>query len=317
MVRIHLDTDLGSDTDDACALAMLLGWPGVELVGITTAVDPGGRRAGYVAHCLQLAGHADVPVAAGAEVSLTTLRCPGSIPDDQRYWPANIPARPSPAGAALDLLDHSIQHGATVVAIGPWTNLALLEVSRPGRLGRVPVVVMGGWTQPPAAGLPAWGPEMDWNVQSDTRAAQILAATTSELTLVTLPATLKAQLRAADLPRLRASGPLGELLARQAEAHAADHGMAELGLAHVGLPDDLLNFQYDPVACAVAVGWNGAVIRELRLRPVLEGELLRFQPDQDGRLMPVVVDLDGASFTDTWLRTVEAAQEGPAPPEAF
>lgn len=52
---IHLDTDLGGDTDDACALAMLLGWPGVELVGITTTADPGGRRAGHVAHCLKLA----------------------------------------------------------------------------------------------------------------------------------------------------------------------------------------------------------------------------------------------------------------------
>jgi hypothetical protein len=29
---MHLDTDLGSDTDDACALAMLLGRPGVEIV---------------------------------------------------------------------------------------------------------------------------------------------------------------------------------------------------------------------------------------------------------------------------------------------
>jgi purine nucleosidase len=315
-VRIHLDTDLGSDTDDACALAMLLGWPGVELVGITTTIDPGGRRAGYVAHCLQLAGRDDIPVAAGAAVSLTTLRCPGSIPDDQRYWPTTIPPRPAPAGAALDLLEGSIQQGATVVAIGPWTNLALLEIARPGRLGRVPVVVMGGWTQPPAAGLPAWGPEMDWNVQCDTRAAQILAVTT-RLTLVTLPATLRAHLRAADLPRLGASGPLGALLARQAEAHAEDHQMAELGRAHAGLPDDLVNFQYDPVACAVAVGWKGAVVRELRLRPVLDGEVLRFQPDQDGRLMPVVIDVDGASFTDTWLRTVEAAQQGPSPRAAL
>ena len=33
MTKIHLDTDLGSDTDDLCALAMLLGWPGAELVG--------------------------------------------------------------------------------------------------------------------------------------------------------------------------------------------------------------------------------------------------------------------------------------------
>lgn len=60
-----------------------------------------------------------------------------------------------------------------------------------------------------------------------------------------------------------------------------------------------MNFHYDPVACAVAVGWTGAVIRELRLQPVMDGEVLRFQPDQDGRLIRVVLDLDGPSFTDT------------------
>jgi inosine-uridine nucleoside N-ribohydrolase len=27
MVRVHMDTDLGGDPDDACALAFLLGWP--------------------------------------------------------------------------------------------------------------------------------------------------------------------------------------------------------------------------------------------------------------------------------------------------
>jgi len=46
VTRIHLDTDLGSDTDDLSALAMLLGWPGVDLVGVTANTDPGGRRAG-------------------------------------------------------------------------------------------------------------------------------------------------------------------------------------------------------------------------------------------------------------------------------
>ena len=317
MVRIHLDTDLGGDPDDACALAMLLGWSGVEVAGITTTADPGGRRAGYVAYCLQLAGQDGIPVAAGAEASLTTLKCADPITGDERHWPATIPARPSPPGAALDLLDRSIEDGATVVAIGPYTNLALLEVARPGRLGRVPVVAIGGWTQPPADALPAWGPEMDFNVQWDTRAARILAATTAKLTLVTLPVTLKAHLRAVDLQRLRTSGPLGELLARQSEAHGEDHAMAELGRAHAGLPDDLLNFHYDPVACAVAVGWNGAIIEERRLRPVVEGGVLRFQPDQDGRLTRVVVDLDGTGLTETWLAAVEAAQQGPSPRQTF
>lgn len=27
-MKVHLDTDLGSDMDDLCALAMLLRWPG-------------------------------------------------------------------------------------------------------------------------------------------------------------------------------------------------------------------------------------------------------------------------------------------------
>ncbi len=304
-VRIHLDTDLGGDPDDVCALAMLLGWPGVDLVGITTTIDPGGRRAGCVAHCLELAGRHGIPIAAGAEVSLTTRRI--TYPTE-RYWPSNVGSRPSPPGAALDLLSRSIEAGATVVGIGPYTNLALLEVVRPGSLGRVPVVVMGGWTQPAANDLPAWGPEMDWNVQWDTRAAEILAAT-AQLTLVTLPATLKAHLRAADMLRLRASGPLGELLALQAEGRARDSGMIDLGRAHTGLPDDLLNFHYDPVACAVAAGWAGAVVAEMRLKPVLDGEVLRFESDPEGRPTGVVLDVDGASFTEVWLSAVEAAQQ--------
>jgi len=306
-VRIHLDTDLGGDPDDACALAMLLGWPGVEVVGITTTIDPGGRRAGYVAHCLDLAGRADIPVAAGAGVSLTTLDVAAP---NEGYWPRTLAPRPSPAGAALDLLSHNIEEGATIVGIGPYTNLAVVEVFRPGSLSHAPVVVMGGWTQAASDDLPAWGPEMDWNVQWDTRAAEILAAT-AQLTLVTLPVTLKAHLRASDTPRLRASGRLGELLAGQSEAWAHDSGMGNLGRAHAALPDDLLNFHYDPVACAVALGWSGAVIEEVRLQTVLDGKVLRFQPDPEGRLTRVVVDLDGEAFTQRWLSAVEAAQRRP------
>jgi len=308
-VRIHIDTDLGSDTDDACALAMVLGWPGAELVGVTTTIDPGGRRAGFVARCLELAGRTDVPVAAGAEVSLTTLRFPGSIPDDERYWNGAVAPRPSPPGAALDLLDGSIEQGATVVAIGPYTNLALLEVARPGRLSKVPVVLMGGWVWPPEEGLPAWGPDMDWNVQCDTRAAAVVAEK-ADLTLVTMPATLKAHLRAAHLPRLRTSGPLGRLLAHQAEAHAQEWKFGDLARAHPGLPDDLLNFNYDPVACAVALGWPGAVAEQIGLEPVLDGEVLRFGPVQKGRPARVVVDIDAVAFTEAWLSAVEAAQAG-------
>ena len=49
MYKIHLDTDLGGDIDDLCALAMLLRWSeDVQLSGITTVADANGSRAGYI-----------------------------------------------------------------------------------------------------------------------------------------------------------------------------------------------------------------------------------------------------------------------------
>jgi purine nucleosidase len=304
-MRVHLDTDLGGDPDDACALALLLGWPGVEIVGITTTIDPGGRRAGYVRHCLKLVGRDDIPVAAGAEVSLTTGRLAEPY-TGERYWPASIAPEPSSPPEAVALLRRSVEQGATIIGIGPYTNLALLDQAHPGSLARVPVVVMGGWIHPPATGLPDWGPEMDWNVQWDTGAAEAVATAATDLTLATLPATLKAHLRESDLPRLRASGPLGELLARQSEAHARDHGIGKLR-SYPALPDDLLNFHYDPVACAVAIGWAGAAAEKIALRWELRDGIFRWLSAQTGRTTRVLVDLDAGSFTAAWLTAVEAA----------
>jgi purine nucleosidase len=309
-VRVHLDTDFAGDTDDAAALALLLGSDRAEITGVTTVADPDGRRAGYVRRMLALTGQQHIPVAAGAGVSSTTGREMGGLPDHARYW-GGEPVRPGPADeeGAVRLLAASVDAGAVVIGIGPYTNLANLEASRPGSLARTRVVLMGGWVPPPAPGLPPWGPDVDWNVQCDTDAARRVFAAAAEggLVLVTLGATLEAHLRAGQLGRLEDSGPLGRLLGRQARAHAADNGMTGMGRTHPGLPDDLLNFQYDPVACAVAVGYPVATTAVLPLCPVVEEGVLRFEEDRDGKTCQVVTAVDGPAFDEVWLTAVEAA----------
>lgn len=307
MIRIHLDTDLGSDTDDLCALAMLLGWPDVELTGITTVNDPGGIRAGYVAYALELTGREGIPVAAGAEGSLGGFMVPLAFPD---YWPVPIERRPSPPGEALRVMGDSIEAGARVVAIGPYTNFAAFEAWRPGTLADAGTVVMGGHVPPAADGYPPWDMRDDFNVQQDATAARIVFDRCAP-TVVPVPTCLRVTLRRRDLPRLRAAGALGRLLADQGERHAVDNGRTQLPAAYPALPADLVNFQYDPLACAVAVGWSGVEIADMGVALSFEDALLRMKLDGDAPPMRVVTDVDADAFSELWLAAIERASATP------
>ncbi len=306
MKTVHLDTDFGGDPDDACALVMLLGTPDVEIVGITTNLDEDGRRAGAVKAYLELAGRPDIPVQAGANRSMTTLKTYASTCADRRYWPDEVASVESPPGAAVELLSSSVAAGATVVAIGAYTNLALLEMARPGTLESASVVAMGGLIGTMPEGYPRWDAARDWNVQCDTRAAEMVASS-GDLTLSTLNGSVAAQLRERDLPRLHSSGRLGELLARQSVAYADDNDNWSLGAGHSALADDLVNFHWDPVACAVATGWAGGTVVERVLAPVRRGEILEFVPSPSGRATKVVEAVDGELFNEMWLEAVERA----------
>ena len=60
-----LDTDIGTDVDDALALAFALRHPGLELRAVTTVSGDAVQRARVAKKLLLLAGRDDIPVAAG------------------------------------------------------------------------------------------------------------------------------------------------------------------------------------------------------------------------------------------------------------
>src|SRR5438477_11649802 len=65
-VPLVLDTDIGSDIDDAVALAYLLRQPRCELLGITTVTGNVAQRAALADVLCRAAGREDVPIHAGA-----------------------------------------------------------------------------------------------------------------------------------------------------------------------------------------------------------------------------------------------------------
>ena len=286
---------------------MVLNWPEVELLGVTTVSDAAGRRAGYVRYVLDIAGREHVPVAAGADVALGCYRhwLPGFHRDESAYWPEPIHSRPGEMDEAIRLLQRSAEDGATIVALGPYTNLALLEKRSPGILSSARLVMMGGFIFPPRKGFPQFGRELDYNVQVDpVSALEVLRS--SDPTLVTLTVTVETALRRSWLPTLRGSGPLGRLVARQAEAFAVEEAIwSHYGEVCEGLPHDIINFLHDPLACAIALDWNGGLeIREIPLKCEIKNDWLYQNFDTAGKRTRVVTAVDGYKFSQFWFRTV-------------
>jgi len=283
---------------------LLLKSSGVEIIGITTVAENGGKRAGQVQYTLKVAGRIDIPVKAGADNAGGFYPMELGLPVEERYWPEPITPLINPINEALELLKHSIEQGATIVAIGPLTNLYLLDVKYPGILKRAEIFFMGGYIHPPRPGFPDWKNEFDFNKQIDVKSAKHVLQN-SNITLVQLSVTEETFLRRFHLDSLRNSGPLGQLLAKQAEEFAKDEKMAEKYKDCENVPKDIINFQYDPLTAAVALGWDeGVNIEELSLVVEEKDGLLHERIDSTGKVFKVVTKVDGIRFGEFWLDQV-------------
>ena len=207
--RILIDCDPGHD--DAIALLLALASPEVELVGVTTVAGNQTleKTTANAIRVLDFVGHDDVPIAAGADRPL--VRDPfvaayvhGETGLDGPDLPP--PQREPQAQHAVDFLGERVT-GATLVAVGPLTNVALLLDRHPDvRPDRI--VLMGG-----SIGLGNVTPAAEFNIWADPEAAARVFESGLELTMVGLDVTHEALLLDADAERLRASGRTGRMVA--------------------------------------------------------------------------------------------------------
>jgi len=168
-LKVLLDTDIGSDIDDALALAYLLCQPRCELVGVTTVTGQPHRRAELASAICRNVGRDDVPVHAGCpEAMLIEMRQKG-VPQAEALgdWPRQTDFAPS---TAVEFMRRTIRASAgeiTLLCIGPLTNAGLLFAADPELpcMLRQLVLMCGRF-------LPADGGE--WNAIGDPHATAIV-----------------------------------------------------------------------------------------------------------------------------------------------
>jgi purine nucleosidase len=171
--KIILDTDIGSDIDDAVCLAYLLAQPECHLLGITTVSGEPEKRAMLASAQCRVAGR-EVPIYPGAADPLI-------IPQKQTQAHQAVAlqnwshATDFPKGEAVEFLRHTIRaHPGeiTLLTIGPLTNIALLFSVDPEipALLRGLVMMCGVFTEH----LPNHSGKLEWNALLDPHATAIV-----------------------------------------------------------------------------------------------------------------------------------------------
>ncbi len=272
-VPILLDCDPGHD--DAIALLLALASPEVELLGVTTVAGNQTleKTTANAMRVLELAGRAEVPVAAGSPRPL--MREPFVAAYVHGETGLDGPDLPPPqadpaAEHAVDFLAARLE-GATLVATGPLTNVALLLArypdARPERL-----VLMGG-----AIAEGNVTPAAEFNVWADPEAAERVFGSGLDVTMVGLDVTHRALVSGEHAERLRGSGRVGRAVAELLDFYGVFHR-------------EVYGFDGSPVHDAVAVAH---VIRP----ELLELERLNVRVDCQSDLCR------GRTVVDVWRRT--------------
>ncbi len=170
MTKVLLDTDIGTDVDDAVALAYLLSHPDCELLGITTVTGEATKRASLASVVCKAAGK-EIPIYPGAEHPMQ-----GEQRQPVAQQAAALPAWPHvaqfPLNQAVDFLANTIRTypgEVILLTIGPLTNAGMLFNTYPDVAELLKGLVMMGGN----FGEDVPNERVEWNIAGDSLASHI------------------------------------------------------------------------------------------------------------------------------------------------
>ena len=271
--RIILDTDMGTDADDALCLALALAAPELDLVAVTTVSAETRRRAAIARRLLDLAGRSDVPVHAGLATPRTADASFLWLGDEGDFLLPRGEATPGVADeGAVDALVRLLtsEDGLEVVAIGPLTNLAAVLARAPALARRIArLTVMGGHLRRVAYAGHEFPHGVDYNLCSDAASSHLVLSAGMPIRLVTADVTLATWLRPEDLAAIEAvATPFHAALAAAIRAWTP-HMRNIFGAMGAPIGARNVAFLHDPLALACAYDESFCHFEDLAIEPAL------------------------------------------------
>jgi len=303
MRRILLDTDMGTDADDALCLALALAAPEIELVAVTTVTADTLRRARIARRLLDLAGRSGVAVHAGESAPRTaggSFLWLGYEGDFVLAPGEHVAVSDEPAVDALVRLLRA-EDGLEIVAVGPLTNLAAALERAPELAARIAyLTIMGGHIRRVAYGDHVFPHGVDYNLCSDAESSLRVLSAGIPTRLVTADVTLGTWLRPEDLATIEAAGtPFHAALGRAIRDWTPRMRDIFAGMGATIAADNVA-FLHDPLALAAVYDESYCRFEDLAIEPAIRGGVFRTieqpAPTTATRTMRCATTVDAARF---------------------
>ena len=204
MHKVVLDTDIGTDVDDALALAVLLGSKDVDLIGITTVYGDTNLRSTIAMHLCSLQNRT-IPTFNGENNPISGREVWMSGSEGKNFKDLDS-FTPQPT-SAVDFLVNAVvsqPKSIDVIAIGPLTNIARAIQTDLDFVKKVKRVwIMGGdFTQS----------RVEHNFNCDIDAARIVLESNVPISILDLPSSQKTIIRMEEIEQIRNAPVFGALL---------------------------------------------------------------------------------------------------------
>lgn len=317
-IRAAIDTDIGTDVDDALALVVALACPELAICGVTTVYVDTALRAEIARSLLLIAGVSDIPVRAGESTPLRPARGSkggawewhegrgilyqsiskeeqefrrGVRPGYREY--VQVPPESKPAAAFLVELATQGKD-LHIISIGPLTNIATaIQKSGEFRASVKGITLMGGHF-----GRDGQLTRPDHNFASDAGAAEIVLTSGIPVTLVSGNIT---QFSLLDKERLvDVLGGVGTPLAK---------GLLQLVSIYLENKGRTFTHLHDPMTVASLARPDLISLERRRVYYDPETALVAFQPFDGSRVsavVSVVEDVWMAGFHDFFYERIRS-----------
>ncbi len=293
MLPIILDTDIGTDVDDALALTLAIQSPELKVLAVTTVDGDPRLRARIARKLLDLLGREDIPVATGSDHQLNGKPFTQPVIGAQGFIETEQDGLPLQEEHAVDLIIRILQSSErkiTLVTIGAVTNVATALQRCPEVKEKIErLVMMGGCITPSRVlkqeGWARWLPDflkarMEFNLNADQEAAEVVMRSGIPFVLAPVEMTMSTYLTKQELDQIQQSrAPQAEALNRM-----CDHFLTWFSSIMKKMPVDqrIVNvYLHDPLAVAVLLNPRFITVKDFHLIPARRFGVFRTLPQKN------------------------------------